>query len=543
MGDPRMQMPNAYLTDRFGLCHGMDGGFVPKRAPIWRRFVHWTAAAAIALTGSGLPWAVQAQPVDPVCLEDPSAGCLAQAAAQEFAVIDDAEVWFYDTVRFDGVRRLNLAQILVETGRDEALAVFLDKAAVVGASARVRAVSAAAAAYAGTGNLPEVRALITAFVNDGTLSPNVLGPLTFSMVQRGDVDGLIWLYTLLRGIECSGAKFPNGYFSYRSTLDSVPAAELSERLLGGGAENCAELQGGLGSWTGAYGAASSSPGNDDLIALLSLCFRVPFVKDAAVPLDAFNPFSAPISIRDPALEAKLRRAILAGAGLDTQADGTPPEGLEVPYRNRARAAILTLFGARQAQELLVHWMTRGYGDDALASGYASALGTALATGNRPDLLQQLSDPPSALDWDTQLGFAMLFAVYGAIAGDEDLITTALESTGNFDWGDSIGLFILRLLGTAPFNTCPETLAETWVKHLAVRVLAANDHEDAAIRLARDQLCPAELPAGLFEVAVLSQSQDLQQEALALASQLEDRNERALALAQMARIAHRAGQLD
>jgi hypothetical protein len=521
----------------------MDGGFVPKGTPIWRRFVHWTAAAAIALTGSGLPWAVQAQPVDPVCLEDLSAGCLAEAAALEFAGIDDAEVWYYDTVRFDGVRRPNLAQILVETGRDEALTAFLDKAAVVGASARVRAVSAAAAAYAGTGNLPEVRALITAFVNDETLSPNVLGPLTFSMVQRGDVDGLIWLYTLLRGIERSGAKFPNGYFSYRSTLDSVPAAELSERLLGGGAENCAELQGGPGSWTGTYGAASWSPGNDDLIALLSLCFRVPFVKDAAVPLDAFDPFSAPISIRDPALEAKLRRAILAGAGLDTQADGTPPEGLEVPYRNRARAAILTLFEARQAQDLLVHWMTRGYGDDALASGFAFALGTALATGNRPDLLRQLSDPPSALDWDTQLDFAMLFAVYGAIAGDEALIAAALEGTGMNDWSESVNLLVLRLSGNVPFGICAEFRPGTRIMQLAIRILAANDHQDAAIRLARDQLCPAGLPAALFEIAVQSQSRDLQQEALALASQLEDRNERALALAQMARIAHRAAQFD
>jgi hypothetical protein len=241
------------------------------------------------------------------------------------------------------------------------------------------------------------------------------------------------------------------------------------------------------------------------------------------------------------LEAKLRRAILVGAGLDTQADGTPPEGLAVPYT--ARAAILTLFEAGQAQDLLLYWMTRGSGDDALASSYASALGTALATGNRPELLRQLSDPPSGLEWETRVNFAMQFAVYGAIAGDEDLIATALESTGNYDWGDSIGLFILRLLGTAPFNTCTETLGETWLKHLVVRVLAANDHEDAAIRLAREQLCPAELPAGLFEVAVLSESRDLQQEALALASQLEDRNERALALAQMARIAHSAGQFD
>jgi hypothetical protein len=174
MGDPRMQMPNAYLTDRFGLCHGMDGGFVPKRAPIWRRFVHWTAAAAIALTGSVLPWAVQAQPVDPVCLEDPSAGCLAQAAAQEFAVIDDAEVWFYDTLRFDGVRRPNLAQILVETGRDEALAVFLDKAAVVAPLVHEKAVGAAAAAFAGEGNLTQARALIAVPTDGGNLSLDVI---------------------------------------------------------------------------------------------------------------------------------------------------------------------------------------------------------------------------------------------------------------------------------------------------------------------------------------------------------------------------------
>ncbi|MCA3451752.1 MAG: hypothetical protein INF92_15600 [Rhodobacter sp.] len=78
---------------------------VPKRARRWTRFTLCAAVAAIALTGSGLSWAVQAQPVDAVCLEDPSAGCLAEAAAIEFAVIDDAEVWYYDTVRFDGVRR------------------------------------------------------------------------------------------------------------------------------------------------------------------------------------------------------------------------------------------------------------------------------------------------------------------------------------------------------------------------------------------------------------------------------------------------------
>jgi hypothetical protein len=49
---------------------------------------------------------VQAQSVDPVCLEDPSAGCLAEAAALEFAVIDDAEIW-----QFDNQRRPNLAQV------------------------------------------------------------------------------------------------------------------------------------------------------------------------------------------------------------------------------------------------------------------------------------------------------------------------------------------------------------------------------------------------------------------------------------------------
>jgi hypothetical protein len=171
------------------------------------------------------------------------------------------------------------------------------------------------------------------------------------------------------------------------------------------------------------------------------------------------------------------------------------------------------------------------------------LGTALATGKRPELLRQLSDPPSGLEWETRVNFAMQFAVYGAVAGDEDLIATALESTGIYDWGDSIRLFFARLLGTAPFNTCTEAVAETRLKHLAVRVLAANDTADAAVRLAREQLCPAELPAGLFEVAVLFQSQELHQETLALANGLEDRNERALALAQMARIAHRAGQFD
>jgi hypothetical protein len=287
----------------------------------------------------------------------------------------------------------------------------------------------------------------------------------------------------------------------------------------------------------------AAPRDDDLTALLGLCYRINFPGVAADVgyFSVFDPFSAPISIHDPDLEAKLRRAILAGAGLNTQTDGTPPGGFG--FSGASRAAILTLFEAGQAQELLVHWMMRGSGDDALASGYASALGTALATGNKPDLLRQLSDPPSGLEWETRVNFAMQFAVYGAIAGDEALIATALESTGIYDWGDSIRLFIARLLGNAPFTTCAETLAETWIKHLVVRVLAANDHEDAAIRLARDQHCPAELPAGLFEVAVLSESRDLQREALAMANDLEDRNERALALAQMARIAHRTGQFD
>ncbi|MCA3447002.1 MAG: hypothetical protein INF93_09835 [Rhodobacter sp.] len=498
--------------------------------------MNWTAAAAIALTGSGLPSAVQAQPVDPVCLEDPSAGCLAEAAAREFAVIDDAEVW-----QFDNVQRPNLAQVLVETGRDKDLAVFLDKAAGVAPLVHENAVGAAAAAFVRAGKLPQARALIAVPLDGGNLSHSVFKEVGFSMVRRGDVDGLIWLDTALGEIASSGATLPYWPVSRGFILDMVPDAELADRLLGGGAENCAELQGGQNPWVKTWAATLQVPGNDDLIALLGLCFRTPLFVEGSAPLGAFNPFLAPIRIQDPALEAKLRRAILVGAGLDTQAEGTRPEGLEVPYT--ARAAILTLFEARQAQDLLVHWMTRGSGDDALASGYASALGTALATGNRPDLLRQLSDPPSGPDWQTRVNLAMLFAVYGAIAGDEDLTAAALDSTGNYDWGDSIRLFIARLFGAAPFNTCPETLAETWIKQLTVRVLAANDHEDAAIRLARDQLCPAELPAGVFEVAVLSQSQDLQQEALALASQLEDRNERALALAQMARIAHRAAQFD
>jgi hypothetical protein len=533
IGDPRTQTP-AHRDASFGLQHGMDGGFVPKRAWRWTRST-LCAAAAIALTGSGLSWAVQAQPVDPVCLQDPSAGCLAQAAALEFAVIDDAEVW-----QFDLERRPNLAQVLVETGRDEALAVYLDKVAAVAPLVHERAVGAAAAAFAGAGNLTQARALIALPLDDGNLSHSVFKEVSFSMVRRGDVDGLIWLDTALGEIADSGATLPYWPVSRGFILDMVPDAELSDKLRGGGAENCAELQGGREPWVKTWAATLQAPGNDNLIALLGLCFRVPHLE-ASAPLGAFDPFLSPIRIQDPALEAKLRRAILVGAGLDTQADGTPPEGLAVPYT--ARAAILTLFEAKQAQELLLYWMTRGHDNDALASGYASALGTALATGNRPDLMRQLSDPPSGLEWETRVNFAMQFAVYGAIAGDEDLIATALESTGIYDWGDSIRLFFARLFGTAPFNTCAEFRPETQIKHLAIRVLAANDSEDAAIRLAREQLCPAELPAGVFEVAVLSESRDLQQEALALASQLEDRNERALALAQMARIAHSAAQFD
>jgi hypothetical protein len=493
------------------------------------------AALILPLCGNlGNLGTVQAQPVDPVCLEDPSAGCLAEAAALEFAVIDDAEVW-----QFDSERRPNLAQILVETGRDEALAVFLDKAPGVAPLVHERAVGAAAAAFAGAGNLPQARALIALPLDGGNLSHTVFKEVSFSMVRRGDVDGLIWLDTALGEIADSGTTLPYWPVSRGFILDMVPDAELSDKLRGGGAENCAELQGGRNPWVKTWAATLQAPGNDDLIALLGLCFRVPHLE-ASAPLGAFDPFLSPITIQAPALEAKLRRAILVGAGLETQADGTPTEGLAVPYL--VRAAILTLFEAGQAQDLLVHWMTRGAGDDALASDYASALGTALGTGNRPDLLRQLSDPPSGPDWQTRVNFAMQFAVYGAIAGDEDLIATALDSTGNYDWGDSIRLFFARLFGTAPFNTCAEFRPETQIKHLAVRVLAANDTADAAIRVARDQLCPAELPAGVFEVAVLSQSRDLLQKAVMLASQLEDRNERALALAQMARIAHRAEQL-
>jgi hypothetical protein len=489
----------------------------------------------VALAGCGFFGSVQAQPVDPVCLEDPSAGCLAQAAALEFAVIDDAEIW-----HFDNERRPNLAQILVETGRDEALALFLGKAAVVAPLVHEEAVGAAAAAFVGAGNLTQARALIALPLDGGNLSVDVITQVRFSMVRRGDVDGLIWLDSTLREIERSGVVSRLGPLPRGFILGLVPAAELTAKLLGAGTENCAELQAGRDPWIMPWAATLQAPGNDDLIALLGLCFRVPHLE-ASAPLGAFDPFLAPIRIQTPAVEAKLRRAILVEAGLDTLADGTPTEGLAVPYL--VRAAILTLFEAGQAQDLLVHWMTRDAGDDALASGYASALGTALATGNRPELLRQLSGPPSGPDWQTRFNFAMQFAVYGALAGDEALTATALESTGIYDWGDSIRLFIARLFGTAPFNTCAETFAETRIKHLAVRVLAANDAAEAAIRLAREQLCPAELPAGLFQVAVLSQSQDLQQEAVILASQLEDRNERALSLAQMARIAHRAGRLD
>ncbi len=493
------------------------------------------ALAALMLPVCGLWGAVQAQPVDAVCLEDPSAGCLAEAAALEFAGIDDAEIW-----QFDSFLRPNLAQILVETGRDKDLAVFLDKIAAVAPRAQEAAFGAAAAAFAGAGKLPQARALIALPLDGGNLSHSVFKEVGFSMVRRGDVDGLIWLDTALGEIASSGATLRYWPAFRGLILDLVPDAELSDKLRGGGAENCADLQGGRNPWVKIWAATLQAPGNDDLIALLGLCFRVPHLE-ASAPLGAFDPFLAPIRIQAPAVESKLRRAILVGAGLDTQADGTPTEGLEVPYT--ARAAILTLFEAGQAQDLLLYWMTRGAGDDALASGYASALGTALATGNRPELLRQLSDPPSGLEWETRVNFAVQFAVYGGIAGDEELIATALESTGIYDWGDSIRLFLARLSGTAPFRTCAQFRPEMQLKHLAIRVLADRDAADAAIRLAREQLCAAELPAGLFEVAMLSQSRDLQQEALVLASQLEDRNERALALAQMARIAHRAGQFD
>jgi hypothetical protein len=434
----------------------------------------------------------------------------------------------------------HLAQILVETGRDEALAVYLGKVAAVAPLVHENAVGAAAAAFAGEGNLTQARALIALPLDRGHLSLDVITQVRFSMVRRGDVDGMIWLDSTLREIERSGVVSRLGPLPPGFILGMVPAAELSYRLREGGAENCAELQGGRDPWISPWAATLQVPGNDDLIALLGLCFRTPALEGSA-RLGAFDPFLSPIRIQDPALEAKLRRAILVGAGLDTQAEGTRPEGLEVPYT--ARAAILTLFEAGQAQDLLLYWMKRGRGDDALASGYASALGTALATGNRPDLLQQLSNPPSALDWEKWFNFAMQFAVYGALAGDEALIATALESTGNYDWNDSMRPYMASLSETAPFRTCAEFRPEMQIKHLIIRVLAVNDTADAAVRLAREQLCPAELPAEVFEVAVLSGSQDLQQEALALASQLEDRNERALALAQMARIAHRAGQLD
>ena len=512
-----------------------ENGHAARRAGCTFR----AALAALMLPICGLWRTVQAQPLDAVCLEDPSAGCLAGAAALEFAGIDDAKIW-----QFDSARRPNLAQILAETGREKDLAVFLDKAAgVVAPLVHENAVGAAAAAFAGAGKLSQARALIAAPMDGGNLSHSVFKEVGFSMVRRGDVNGLIWLDTALGEIERSGTKLPYSPLSRRLILDMVPDAELADRLLRGRAENCAELQKGQNPWAKTWAATLQAPGNDDLIALLGLCFRIASPEVARIhgPVSAFDPFLAPIRIHDPALEAKLRRAILAGAGLDTEAGGTPPEGLEVPYT--ARAAILTLFEAKQAQELLLYWMTRGHDDDALASGYAAALGTALATGNGPDLLRLLSDPPSGLDWETRVNFAMQFAVYGAVAGDKDLIATALESTGNYDWGDSIRLFLARLSGTAPFRTCAEFRPEMQLKHLVIRVLADRDAADAAIRLAQEQLCAAELPAGLFEVAVLSQSRDLQQEALVLASQLEDRNERALALAQMARIAHRAGQFD
>ncbi|MFN7596224.1 MAG: hypothetical protein ACK5PT_05640, partial [Cereibacter sp.] len=347
-------------------------------------------------------------------LEDPSAGCLAEAAALEFAVIDDAEVW-----QFDNVQRPNLAQVLVETGRDKDLAVFLDKIAAVAPRAQEAAFGAAAAAFAGAGKLPQARALIAVPMDGGNLSHSVFKEVGFSMVRRGDVDGLIWLDTALGEIERSGTKLRYSPVSRGFILDMVPDAELSDKLRGGGAENCAELQGGREPWVKTWAATLQVPGNDDLIALLGLCFRIasPQVARNGGPVSAFDPFLAPIRIQDLALEAKLRRAILVGAGLDTQAVGTPPEGLEVP--TTARAAILTLFEAKQAQELLLYWMTRGHDDDARASGYASALGTALATGNRPDLLRQLSDPPSALDWEKWFNLVMQFAVYGAIAGDKD----------------------------------------------------------------------------------------------------------------------------
>jgi len=110
----------AWNASAMNVCS--DNGYTPRRAG-------WTVGAVLAalmLPICGLTWAVQAQPVDAVCLEDPSAGCLAGAAALEFPGIDDAEIW-----RFDIFRRPNLARILVETGRDKDLAVFLDKAAGV----------------------------------------------------------------------------------------------------------------------------------------------------------------------------------------------------------------------------------------------------------------------------------------------------------------------------------------------------------------------------------------------------------------------------
>jgi hypothetical protein len=216
-------------------------------------------------------------------------------------------------------------------------------------------------AFAGAGNLPQARALIALPLDGGNLSLGVFKDVGFSMVRRGDVNGLIWLDTALGEIASSGVTLPYWPASRGFILDMVPDAELADRLRGGGAENCAELQGGQNPWVKTWAATLQAPGNDDLIALLGLCFRTPAL-DGSAPLGAFDPFLAPIRIQDWALEAKLRRAILVGAGLDTQADGTPTEGLAVPYL--VRAAVLTLFEAGQAHDLLLYWMTRGAGDDA-----------------------------------------------------------------------------------------------------------------------------------------------------------------------------------
>jgi hypothetical protein len=276
--------------------------------------VPWTAAAAIALTGSGLPWAVQAQPVDPVCLEDPSAGCLAEAAALEFAVIDDAEIW-----QFDNQRRPNLAQVLVETGKDEALAVYLGKVAAVAPLVHENAVGAAAAAFAGAGNLTQARALIALPLDGGNLSHSVFKEVGFSMVRRGDVNGLIWLDTALGEIASSGATLPYWPVSVSRHLESVSAAKLSDRLRNGGTENCAGIEPDRKIWIGVWGSLIIAPRDDDLTALLGLCYWINFpgVAQDEWLVSVFDPFSAPISIHDPDLEAKLRRAILAGAGLNT----------------------------------------------------------------------------------------------------------------------------------------------------------------------------------------------------------------------------------